>query len=184
MNPDFQWDVSHIFTDSKAWENAFDEVAKVLPSLEALSGTLSTSAENLKSALDTLFAESLKMEVVYIYAMLCKAADGGDSEAQTMMSKASSLYSKFSSAVSFFTPEILSMEESRLEEFLKTGLLDEYRHYIDDLSRSRKHTLDAEREKMLAMLTDTTSSFSNAYARDLSGQQYISDGNLAEAQAP
>ena len=163
MNPEFMWDVSHIFADTKAWENAFDEVAKVLPSLEALSGTLSTSAENLKSALDTLFAESLKMEVVYIYAMLCKAADGGDSDAQTMMSKAASLYSKFSSAVSFFTPEILAMEENKLNEFVQTGLLDEYRHYLDDLSRNRKHTLDAEREKMLAMLTDTTSSFSNAY---------------------
>lgn len=163
MNPEFQWDVSHIFADANAWEAAFDEVTKVLPSLEALSGTLSASAENLKSALDTLFAEELKLELVYIYAMLCKSADGGDSKAQTMTAKASSLYSKFSSAVSFFTPEILSMEESKIEEFLQTGLLDEYRHYLDDLSRSRKHTLDAEREKMLAMLTDTTSSFSNAY---------------------
>ena len=31
------------------------------------------------------------------------------------------------------------------------------------MNRGRKHILDAEREKMLAMLTDTTSSFSNAY---------------------
>ena len=163
MNPEFQWDVSHIFADNKAWETAYDEVTKVLPALEALSGTLNTSAESLKSALDTLFAESLKMEVVYIYAMLCKAADGGDSEAQTMMSKAASLYSKFSSATSFFTPEILSMEEDKMEAFIQTGLLDEYRHYLDDLTRSRKYTLDAEREKMLAMLTDTTSSFRNSY---------------------
>ena len=119
MNPEFMWDVSHIYADTATWEAAFDEVAKALPSLENLAGTLSTSAEGLKSALDTLFAESLKMEKVYIYAMLLKAADGGDSEAQTMMSKASSLYSKFSSAVSFFTPEILSMEENKIEEFLK-----------------------------------------------------------------
>lgn len=163
MNPEFMWDVSHIFTDAAAWEAAFDEVAKVLPTLESFSGTLSTSAEHLKTALDTLFAEELKLELVYIYAMLCKSADGGDSEAQTMTAKASSLYSKFSSAVSFFTPEILSMEESKIEEFLQTGLLDNYRHYLDDLTRGRKYTLDAQREKMLAMLTDTTSSFSNAY---------------------
>lgn len=163
MNPEFQWDVSHIFADNKAWEAAYDEVTKVLPVLEALSGTLNTSAESLKSALDTFFAKNKKMEIVYIYAMLCKAADGGDSEAQTMMSKAASLYSKFSSAVSFFTPEILSMEEEKMEAFMKTGLLDEYRHYLDDLTRSRKYTLDAEREKMLAMLTDTTSSFRNSY---------------------
>ena len=95
MNPEFQWDVSHIFADNKAWEAAYDEVTKVLPALEALSGTLNTSAESLKSALDTFFAENKKMEIVYIYAMLCKAADGGDSEAQTMMSKAASLHRKF-----------------------------------------------------------------------------------------
>ena len=62
MNPEFMWDVSHIFADSAAWEAAFDEVAKVLPTLEAFSGTLSTSAENLKTALDTLFTEELKLE--------------------------------------------------------------------------------------------------------------------------
>ena len=163
MNPEFQWDVSHIFADSKAWESAFDEVEKNLPALEAFTGTLSTSAEHLKTALDTLFAEELKLELVYIYAMLNKAADGGDSEAQTMTAKASSLYAKFSSAVSYFTPEILAMEESKLNEFVQTGLLDEYSHYLEDLTRGRKYTLDAEREKMLAMLTDTTSSFSNAY---------------------
>ena len=163
MNPEFQWDVSHIYADENAWDAAFNEVTKVLPTLESLSGTLNASAESLKSALDTLFNESLKMENVYIYAMLLKAADGGDSKAQTMMSKAASLYSRFSTAVSFFTPEILSIEENQMEEFLQTGLLDEYRHYLEDLTRSRKYTLDAEREKMLAMLTDTTASFRNAY---------------------
>ena len=112
MNPEFQWDVSHIFADANAWEAAFDEVAKNLPSLEAFAGTLSTSAEHLKTALDTLFTEELKLELVYIYAMLNKAADGGDSEAQTMTAKASSLYAKFSSAVSYFTPEILAMDET------------------------------------------------------------------------
>ena len=163
MNPDFMWDVSHIFSDSAAWEAAFEEVSGAIPGLEAFCGTLNTSAEHLKNALDTLFAEELKLELVYIYAMLCKAADGGDSKAQTMTAKASSLYAKFSSAVSYFVPEILSMEENRLNEFLQTGLLDEYSHYLDDVTRGRKHTLDAEREKMLALLTDTTSSFSNAY---------------------
>jgi len=163
MNPEFMWDVSHIYADEKVWETAFKEVETALPALENLAGTLANSAQSLKNALDTLFSETLKMEKVYIYAMLCKAADGGDSKAQTMMSKASSLYSRFSTAVSFFTPEILSMEESKLHEFLQTGLLNEYRHYLDDLSRTRKYTLDAQGEKMLAMLTDTTTSFRNAY---------------------
>ena len=91
MNPEFQWDVSHIFADSTAWETAFEEVSKVLPTLENFAGTLGSSAEHLKTALDTLFAEELKLELVYTYAMLCKAADGGDSEAQTMTAKASLL---------------------------------------------------------------------------------------------
>ena len=68
MNPEFQWDVSHIFADAEAWETAFDEVANGLPKLEAFAGTLGTSAEHLKTALDTLFAEELKLELVYTYA--------------------------------------------------------------------------------------------------------------------
>lgn len=163
MNPEFMWDVSHIFADENAWEKAFKEVENSLPDLEHLSGTLSTSAKSLKSALDTLFEKTLKMENVYIYAMLMKSADGGDSVAQTMSSKASSLESRFMAATAFFTPEILAMEESTLDSFLQTGLLEEYHHYLDDICRRRKYTLNANEEKMLAMLSDAGSSFSSSY---------------------
>ncbi len=163
MNPEFMWDVSHIYETEAAWEAAYEEVEKALPELEALSGTLTSSAQSLKSALDLFFEKSLKMENVYIYAMLLKAADGGDSGAQTMSSKASALNARFLAATAFFTPEILAINEDTLNAYMETGLLEEYRHYLDDISRKRKYTLNASEEKMLAMLTDASSSFSSSY---------------------
>ncbi len=163
MDPEFLWDLSHIFSDTPAWEKAFEDSLASLPSLEALSGTLKQSAEALKSALDLYFKEAEKFDKIYTYAMLRKAADGGDTEAQSMMARATSLYGRFASATAFITPELISLEEARLNDFLATGLLNNYRHFIEDTTRSRIHTLDAKGERMLAMLSDTRSSFRNTY---------------------
>lgn len=157
MNPEFMWDVSHIFPDEQAWEAAFRASEEAIPSLEAPAGTLGESAEGLKAALDLLFEKDEVMTRVYIYAMLNKAADGSDSKAQAMMARALSLASRFSAATAYVTPELLAIQPEKLEQFFATGLLDSYRHYIEDITRARKHTLDTKGEKMLAMLAEPRS---------------------------
>ena len=163
MNPEFLWDLSHIFTDSLAWEAAFTASSNAISSLEALAGTLGQSPEALKSALDLYFQESEKFEKVYLYAMLNKAADGSDTQAQSMMARATALYTRFAGATAFITPELLSLEEAKLNAFLASGLSNGYRHFIEDTTRSRIYTLDARGERMLAMLTDARSSSRNTF---------------------
>lgn len=163
MDPKFLWDVSHIFPSMEEWEKELKEVEELIPSLEGFAGTLHTSAQHLKEALDTYFRVEEKFNKVYIYAMLNKAADGGDKDAQTMMAKSASLMTKLSTAASFFVPEFLSLEESVVNDFLSTGLLNEYHHYIDNILRSKAYTLDAKSEKMLAMLSDASTAARNTF---------------------
>ena len=163
MDPKYQWDVSHIFPSMKEWQASFEEVEASIAVLESFAGTLHTSAAHLKEVLDTNFKVEEKFNKVYIYAMLNKAADGGDKDAQTMMAKVSSLMTKLGTAVSYLIPEFLSMEEEKVQEFMATGLLEEYAHYIDDISRNRPYTLDAQGEKMLAMLSDAASAAENTF---------------------
>ncbi len=163
MNPAFMWDMAHIFPDRAAWDSAYENAQSLVAELPKLEGTLSASVLSLKGALDTMYQTAQKVELVYLYAMLCKSGDNGDPEYQAMEGKATNLYVAFSTAISFFDPEILSIPEDVLNTYMNDPILAEYRHILEDTARSRQHTLDAKSERMLAMLGDAAQSSHNTF---------------------
>lgn len=163
MDPRFQWDMSHIFESRETWEKAYAEAEALVAELPALQGTLGTSVDALKAGLDKLYTAAEKIMRVYLYANLSKSGDNGDPESQTMEGRAVNLYVTFSTSVSFFDPEVLTIDENTFAAFLNDPKLAGYRHILEDTARGRAHTLDAEREKMLAMLGDAADSCSNIF---------------------
>lgn len=163
MNPAFLWDFSHIYETREAWEAAYKAADGAIAKIETVKGTLGDSADALLAGCETVADASEKTELVYIYAMLHKSADTGDADYQTIEARAMSLIVRMSSATSFMSPEILAIDEAKLNEFLEDPRLAIYRHMISDIARGRAHTLDAEREKMLAMLADVQTTPSDAY---------------------
>ena len=163
MDPRFQWDMTHIYADKAAWEAAYAKAEALVAELPALEGTLGASVEALKNGLDKLYAAAEAVELVYLYAMLCKSGDNGDSENQTMEGKAMNLYVSFSTAVSFFDPEVLTIDETTLNGYMNDPSLAGYRHILEDTARGRAHTLDAKGERMLALLGDAAQASSNTF---------------------
>ena len=80
-----------------------------------------------------------------------------------MDGKATNAYVQFSTMLAFFEPEILAIPEEKLAEFLAPDEMKPYRFTIENLTRSRAHTLDAQRERMLAMLGDAAQAPQDAY---------------------
>lgn len=163
MNPDFMWDFSHIFPTREAWEAAYKAADEAIAKIDGAKGTLGNSADALLSGCEAVSDASERTELVYIYAMLHKSADTGDADYQTIEARAMSLIVRMSSAVAFLSPEILAIDEEKLNKYLEDSRLAEYRHMISDIARGRAHTLDAERERMLAMLADVQTTPSDAY---------------------
>lgn len=163
MDPRYMWDLSHIYPTRDAWEKAYQEAEVLTNQIPPLAGTLGASADSLLHALDTIFAASRAMMLVYLYASLNKSGDQGDSEAQELEARAINLLVKGSTAVSFAEPEILAIPEETLAAYLQDERLATYRQYIRNVTRARSHTLDAERERMLAMLGDAAESPSNSF---------------------
>lgn len=161
MDSRFMWDLSHIFKDKAAWEQAYAEAAEAVQTVSAIKGTLGNSAESFKAGLDAIAEAMHKVELVYIYANLKKSGDNGDPENQEMEARAVGLYVAYSTAMSFFDPELLSIPEDKLNEYLEAAPL--YKHIVEDICRARKHTLDEERERMLAMLGDAAQSPNNSF---------------------
>ncbi len=163
MDPKFQWKLSDIFPDKAAWDQAYTEAQEAVKTLETLPGTLKTSKEALKEGLDKIYAVIEPVSLLYIYAMLYKSGDNGDPEAQKLEGRATNLYVELSTALSFMDPEILSIPQETLNEWMEDPMLVEYRHILEDTARARAHTLPEAQEKMLSQLADAAGTPENAF---------------------
>lgn len=163
MDPNFQWDFTHMYASDEAWEEELSAIVSELPKIAAIEGTLGNSREAFKAGVDTVNGIAERLEKAYIYAMLHRAADGSEPKHQEMDGKATSAYVQFSSALAFMDPEILAIPEDKLNDFLAPDEMKPYRFYVENLTRSRAHTLDAQRERMLAMLGDAAQTPQDAY---------------------
>ena len=163
MDPKFQWDFTHMYASDEVWEAELNRCVADLPKIAAIEGTLGTSREAFKAGIDTVNEIAERLENVFIYANLHRCADGSEPKHQEMDQKAMGAYVRFSSALAFMDPEILVIPEETLKAFLEPEEMKPYRFYIENLTRSREHCLDAQRERMLAMLGDAAQTPSDAY---------------------
>ena len=163
MDPQYMWDLSHIFPNVAAWEKAYQEAECLVGKISGLAGTLGASADSLLNGLNTIISAEQAVELVYLYTSLYKSGDQGDPEAQNLEARAMSLYVKLGTACSFVDPEILAIPEEQLAAYMKDERLATYGHMIHNMVRARNYTLDADRERMLAMLGDASNSPSDSF---------------------
>jgi oligoendopeptidase F len=154
ISEEYKWDLSRIYGSVEDWDKAYAEAKKTAAAVEGVAGTLSQSAESMKTGLDQIFTALRKVELVYIYASLLKSGDNGDSKYQEMSERAMNLYVALNTSVAFLEPEILAVPEKKLKEYLASDVLKGYRHIIENIDRSRNHTLDEKGEILLAKLGD------------------------------
>ena len=148
----YTWDLTSMYADDAAWEVALGEAEAAVAELAKLPGTLHQSAAALADALEAIFAASIQVERVYTYAHLMYDQDSTNSHSQVMNGRALQLYSAFSQAVAFFDPELLAIDEAVLANYMEDARLQGYRHYVDNITRARAHTLSDKEEMILAQM--------------------------------
>ena len=163
MDPRFTWDLTPIFKTEDEWEAMMQATTEQIGTLNSISGTLSESVESFAKGLGEIYAAMENVEKLYGYAFLRKSGDNGDPKSQEMEARAITLLTALQSAIAFLNPEILAMDAQKLDAFMADDSVKTYRHTVEDVLRGRKYTLDAEREKMLAMLADAAQTPSNIF---------------------
>lgn len=163
MRPEYTWDFSHIFETREAWEAEYKRAEELIAAIPPVAGTLGQSADALLNGCEKYMAAAQCVEKVYIYASLHKSTDNGDPEYQAMDARCISLFMNLSASTSFFVPEVLSIDEAKLAEYVADPRMEIYRHMIEDCARGRAHTLDAQREMMLAMLAEVENTPGDAF---------------------
>jgi oligoendopeptidase F len=182
----YKWNLRDIYISDEEWEKNFESLENLIGEYDKFRGKLKESPQFLLSCLKFDDEIGIKLERLYLYAMLSKDSDLSVPLYQAMDSRIKTLYSKISAANSFIKPELLQIPDEELLRMINS--LDElriYEHSINELLRKKIHTLTKEEEEILAMSGEiaqlpytTFSLFTNA---DMKFETIVDDqGNTIE----
>ena len=160
-----KWDLRSIYVDDETWETAYEATADRIDELREYEGDVTEDAATLLELLELREEVFRELQQVMTYAQLRSAEDTRNQEYQAMSAKASSLGSAASSAISYLNPELQSLTEEAVGEFVdEEPALADYEHYLDDVLRMKPHTRSAEVEEVLADLSEVTDAPSEIYS--------------------
>ncbi len=160
----FKWNLADIYSSDEGWEKAFEELRGKAENLSKYSGTLGKSSENLLKCLKYDEEIGIILDKLHLYAMLAKDIDLSNEKYQAMYDRLMTLASKLSAVSAFIKPEILEISEDKLFLFISENReLEIYKHLIEDLLRTKNHTLSTEQEKIMANVSPALQVASSAF---------------------
>ncbi len=161
----YKWNLNDIYASDEQWETDFNWVIGQIPEYKKYEGRLADSPSTLLACLRLDDSVGMKLERLYLYSMLSKDSDLRDNKYQAMDDRIKSLYSKITATSSFIKPELLSIPDEKLLKMISANEeLKIYKHLIDDLLRTKAHTLSNKEEKILALAGEITQAPYSAYS--------------------
>ncbi len=158
-----KWDLSKMYASQAAWDAHYKEVESMIERFASLRGTTEKSSEALKTVLQLRDQINVQLEKLFAYAMMRRDEDMRETIPQGLYQRAQSLAVKWGEAASWLQPELLKIPEVQLQEWLKTADLKVYKHYFDDLLRTKAHILSQREEELLAMSGKATEAASDVF---------------------
>ncbi|MEG1255414.1 oligoendopeptidase F [Clostridium sp.] len=150
----YKWKVEKMYSSDEKWEEDFKWLKENVSSLLKFKGQLSQGEKFLGYLTNSEKLTSLYEDLI-VYAHLRSDEDTANSKYQVMMDKISTFGAEFSGITSFFLPELLSMDEKKVEELIKsTDGLKHYEIYIKKVFHGKPHILSEAEENILATVSD------------------------------
>ncbi|HHX65598.1 MAG TPA: oligoendopeptidase F [Chloroflexi bacterium] len=159
-----RWRVDALYADDAAWEADYAEAQHLPAEIAAYEGRLTESDGVLAEALRVWFDAIRHVEKVWVYAHLRSDEDLGNSKYQSMMERARSSYIQLSTAGSFIAPEILTIPDEIMDEWMAGEPLTPYRVWLEDLLRSKPHVLTPPEERLMSMAGEPLSSLQRVFS--------------------
>lgn len=156
----FKWSITDLFESNDDWQSSYEKVENNLALFEKYKNNL--TVDNLYDCLKLRDEIMLLGEQVCVYAGLRANEDSTNNFYQGLDSKSDRLITLMGSATSFIEPSILALPEDKLRSELNGNLI-EYKHYIEDILRSREHILSSDKEELLAQVYEIGSAPSNIF---------------------
>jgi len=158
------WRLEDIFAADELWEEEYKQLQQEIPKIEEFKGKLAESANALYNLFKMQDELSERLGKLYTYAHMRYDQDTTNSFYQGLNSQAETLLTVASSAMSYIVPEILSMDEQKINQFLEEKKeLQRYKKVLDEINRQRPHILSEKEEALLAEASEPMSNASQTF---------------------
>lgn len=149
------WNLESIYANNELWEEEYAALEKEAEEFAKLKGAIEADVSKIPVVLDAYYGLHRCLSKLSVYARMRSDQDTTDSTYQTMSAKIGSLGVKIGAASAFVEPEILSYSKEQLEAAEKENERTAYYgRKIEEMLRGQEHTLDAEKEELLAAAGD------------------------------
>lgn len=159
----YKWNLEDMIPSQEALDELLKQAEEKVGTYSTFKGTLGNSAQRL--------AEFLKFDVeldemfsrLFSYARQKSDEDTSVGEYQALLSKVTILSTKAGEVAAFAEPEILSIPDETMEEFLRTEELAHYRLLLNRLLARKEHMLSEEEEKILSAMAEIAQAPNNIF---------------------
>jgi len=148
----YKWQLSDIYPDWSAWDEACQDLATHIEAFPRRQGTLGDGPEQLLGALKATDALGQLAYKVYYYVALRHDEDQRDNEVGGRKQRVDHLLAQWAQATAWFNPEVLTIPLATVRDWLdETPDLATYRFALEELFRLQEHVLDEGGERILSL---------------------------------
>lgn len=159
----YKWNLEKMYLDSSKIEEDIKFIEKSYEDIKKYKGKMSDSAENFYNSLKIMEDSSRRLSYLYAYTHMKHHEDTRINENLADATKSEMIASELGKATAFIVPEIIGMDSSLLENFLKDERISPYKKMIDEILRDKPYTLSEKEEEIMAAVSDLTGVAENTY---------------------
>lgn len=157
------WDLSALSPSGDAWDKDMRKLSKAFSKAGDFKGKLAESSDSLYQALCYYRDVSLEAERLGNWAFLMYETDGTDSSNMKRAGIYQAEAAAFTEEFSYFTPELLSIDEARISTWMKEKRFAEFRIWLKKTMREKDHVLSEKEERILSLYSPVSGSMQKAF---------------------
>ena len=156
----YKWDLSAMIKDDEQFESTYKIVEELSSQFEKYKGTLKNGVDTILDCLE-LYSKTMSiMENLIVFSLMKSDEDNANAEYQVKKGRTQQLMVKVETVASYLEPELVTIDESILFD----KKLVEYKAFLGEIVRQKKHTLSEKEEKILAMSHEATASSNEIFS--------------------
>lgn len=146
-----RWNLGDLYATTQAWNDDASRLEQQIAQVAACKDKLGESARRLKECFDAQSDTYKRYLRMLVYAYELHSEDTSVAASLELRQRVTVLGSRITEALSFVSPEVLTVGNTKVEAFLaaEPGLAI-YRHPLREILRAAPHTLDAQGEAIVA----------------------------------
>ena len=145
------WAIEDLYENDELWREDTEKLRSQIKAIGEFKGKLTEKKETLLQFLNEYAKLMERHEKIHVYANQKLHENTKNSVYQKLAGEAQVLENQVSSATAFAVPEILTLDEAKLDQWMEQSKeLKFYKRFLDEILCGKSHTLSIAEEEMLA----------------------------------